>query len=304
MPRKSFAYYAAYSILRFLAALPRCVAFRLARACTRIYGALDRGHRRIGMTNLRIAFPEQTEQWRARVLRRSYANLGDLLVEISGFPQLRLPEVSRRVTYTEGSLDRYRAAKQKGRGLLFLTAHLGAWELLPFVHALYGYPLSFLVRPIDDPDVDKLLADYRTRSGNRLIPKKNALRAILRALQNKQDVGFLIDQNVLPEEGVFVPFFGKDACTTSGVAMIALRTDAPVMAGFLLSLETPGHYQIHFGEEIPLSREGSLEENIRSCTARFNREVEEIIRRNPAQWFWLHKRWKTRPPGGDEVRYS
>ncbi|MBI3939235.1 MAG: lysophospholipid acyltransferase family protein [Acidobacteria bacterium] len=300
---KSFAYYAAHLALKFFAALPRSVAYPLSHAIAAAYCLFDRRHRRVGLTNLRIAFPQQTEKWRARTLKRSYRILGDLLVEVSKFPKLTRDNVEWRVSYTEGSLARYRKAKQKEMGLLFLTAHLSAWELLPFVHALYGHPLSFLARPIDDRDVDALLTRYRTRSGNRIIPKKNALRSILRVLQNKEDVGFLIDQNVLPHEGVFVPFFGKQACTTNGVARIALRTGAPVLAGFLLPLEEPGRYCIHFGDEIPLCREGSLEENIRATTERFSREVENIIRRYPEHWFWLHKRWKARPPGSEELIY-
>ncbi|MBI2821638.1 MAG: lysophospholipid acyltransferase family protein [Acidobacteria bacterium] len=301
--KKSFACYAAIAVLKLFQALPRALGYALAHAAARVCYRLDRRHRNVGRANLRIAFPEQSEAWRLQVLWRSYLNLSDLLVEVSKFPKLTARDISGRVRYTEGSLERYRRAREKNAGLLFLTAHISAWELLPFAHALYGYPLTFVVRPIDDGDLNTLMRHYRTLSGNRIIPKKNALRALLKALQEKKDVGILIDQNVLPDEGVFVPFFGRLACTTNGLAMIALRTGAPVLPGFLLPERRRGHYRIHFAEEIPLYRDGSLEENIRVSTERFNRALEEVIRACPDRWLWLHRRWNTRPPGDQEALY-
>ena len=297
-------YYATLGLLRFFELIPLPVAYALAHTTARLIYVLDRRHRRVGLVNLRIAFPGQRESWRASVLRRCYVNLSDLLVEVSRFPRLTAEQLRSRVSYSDGSLERYQEAKRRNAGLLFFTAHVSAWELLPFAHALFGYPLSFVVRPINNPALDTLLLRYRTMSGNRAIPKKNALRSLLGVLQQNGDVGILIDQSVFPSEGVFVPFFGKLACTTNGLAMIALRTGAPVLPGFLLPGRRRGHYAIHFGEEVVPCRDGSLEENIRATTEKFNRVLEEVIRRHPDCWFWLHKRWKERPPEDPEPVYS
>ncbi|HEY2931464.1 MAG TPA: lysophospholipid acyltransferase family protein [Acidobacteriota bacterium] len=300
---KRLTYLGALLALKIFARLPRPVAYALAHALVILYYRCDGRHRRIGMTNLLIAFPEQPKSWRAEVLRRSYLNLADLLVEVSRFPKITPQNIAQLVSYTEGSMDRYVAAKSKGCGLLYLTAHVGAWELLPFAHAAYGYPLSFVVRPINREDLNEVLERYRKIAGNQLIPKKNAIRSILRVLNERGDVGILIDQNVLPEDGVFAALFGKLACTTNGLAMIALRTGAPVLPAFLLPGERRGRYRIHFGEEVPLHHNGTVEENIRLTTERFNQVLEDVIRKYPHCWLWVHKRWKTRPPGDEENIY-
>jgi KDO2-lipid IV(A) lauroyltransferase len=300
---EAFVYHPTRAVLRTFALLPLPLAYSLAHGIARLAHGIDRKHRRIGLTNLHIAFPEQSAKWRAAVLKRSYVNWSDLLVEVSRFPRMTAASLGRRVSYSEGSLDRYRKAKDKQAGVLFFTAHIGAWELLPFAHGLFGYPLSFVVRPLNEPTLDRLLAWYRELSGNRVIPKKDALRELLRVLKNNGDVGILVDQSVVPSEGVFVPFFGKPACTTNGAAMIALRTGAALVPGFLLPAGERGRYLIHFGEEVEPSRDGTLEENIRLTTGKINQAVEEVIRRYPDQWFWVHQRWKQIPPGTAGVVY-
>lgn len=301
--KRLLTYGAAAATLKLFSVLPLSLAYGLAHCAAAVYYFLDKKHRRIGLINLGIAFPENSAQWRSSVLKRSYLNLSNLLVELSKFPRLTPQNISQHVSYSEGSLERYLKAKEKHLGLLYLTAHICAWELLPFAHALYGYPLSFVVRPLDHPDLNEILDRYRKMCGNRVIPKRNAIRPVLKALQAEEDVGILIDQNVSPEDGVFAPLFGKDACTTNGLALISLRTGAAVLPAFLLPAKKQGHYVIHFGEEVPLCQDGSTEENIQASTARFNQVLEEIIRRYPDCWLWVHKRWKTRPPGEPRIPY-
>ncbi|HEY3131725.1 MAG TPA: lysophospholipid acyltransferase family protein [Acidobacteriota bacterium] len=301
--KRLIAFYAAVFALNCFSILPRPLAYALACGAVDVYYLFDKRHRRVGLINLQIAFPGQSDAWRQRILKRSYRNLGKLVVEVSKFPKLTSKIISRRVSYSEGSLQRYLRAKEKRLGLLYLTAHISSWELLPFAHALYGHPLSFLVRPLNNPDLNRVLDSYRVRSGNRVIPKKNAIRPMLKVLKEKGDVGILIDQNVSPEEGVFAPLFGKEACTTNGLAMIALRAQAPVLPAFLLPAKKLGHYLIYFGEEVPLCQSGSVEENVRDTTARFNQVLEDIVRQYPECWLWVHKRWKTRPPGDEQIVY-
>jgi len=174
---------------------------------------------------------------------------------------------------------------------------MSAWELAPFAHALYGYPLHFLVRPIDNPRVDALINRYRCFSGNRPIEKNRSARVMLSVLNQGGTVGLLMDQNTSPEEGVFVDLFGIPACTSSGLARIAQRTEAAVVPGFLFWDDAMRKYRLRFEPAVELVRTGDTEQDVRENTARFNRVIEDYIRRHPGQWLWVHKRWKTRPPG-------
>ena len=193
--------------------------------------------------------------------------------------------------------ENYVAAERRGKGLLFLTGHIGAWELAPFAHARYGHPLRFLARAVDNPRVDALINCYRSLPGNAPIEKNRAAREILRALDCGGAVGILADQNTLPGEGVFVDFFGVPACTTSGVARMALHTGAAVVPGYVIWDNAVRKYVLRFEPEIELARSGDIERDVLENTACFTRVLENIIRRYPEQWVWVHKRWKTRPPG-------
>jgi len=174
---------------------------------------------------------------------------------------------------------------------------MGAWELAPFAQALNGRPLNFLVRPLENWRVNALVDRYRCLAGNRTIDKNEAVREMLRILRENGDVGVLMDVNSSLEEGVFVPFFGVPACTSSGVARIALRTDCAVMPGYVYWNKDQRRYHLQLDRAIPLVRTGNTEADVVANTARFVQVFEEYARRYPDQWLWVHKRWKTRPPG-------
>jgi KDO2-lipid IV(A) lauroyltransferase len=199
--------------------------------------------------------------------------------------------------------ENFDAARRRGKGVLFLTGHMSAWELSSFAHALYGYPLHFLVRPVSNRRIDELINRYRCLSGNRPIEKNKSARAILKTLGEAGTVGILMDHNTAIEEGVFVDFFGIPASTTSGMARLALRTDAAVVPGFLIWDASRRKYRLRFEAAVELSRTGDEEADVRENTQRFTKVIEEQVRRHPDQWLWVHKRWKTRPVG-DPPMYS
>jgi KDO2-lipid IV(A) lauroyltransferase len=166
---------------------------------------------------------------------------------------------------------------------------------------MFGNRLNFLVRPLDNPRIDAMITHYRTLSGNRVIDKNSSVKQVLKALAKGEAVGFLADVNTLPDEGVFCDFFGIPACSTTGLAVFALRTGAPVVPGFLLWDRSLGKYRLRFDPEIPLIKTGDFRDAVRLNTARFTKVIEDYARRYPDQWLWIHKRWKTRPEGEHDL---
>src|SRR3989475_9415074 len=222
-------YALARSILGFLGMLPRPAAIGLGRALGRVACWLPGKLRRTGERNLKIAFPQLTRQERRRLVRGCFDSLGRLLGEFSQFPRATPETLGKLIEYDQVGLAHLREAEKNHRGVIFLTGHIGAWELLSFGWSALEYPISFLVRPIDNPLIEEMIEKVRTRFGNRAIDKKSAAREALRVLRGGGTLGILSDLNTQPHEGVFVPFFGRLACTTAGIATLALKTDAVVI---------------------------------------------------------------------------
>jgi KDO2-lipid IV(A) lauroyltransferase len=293
--RESLEYAAAWTGLKILGLLPRPAArFVGATFATAAY-AVRTPLRRSAMFNLRLAFPDWTDEQRKRAIRGMIRQIGWMAGEFSQFPKYTRERIEKIVVVDGfGNFD---AARRRGRGVLFLTGHMSAWELAPFAQALYGYPLHFLVRPIANRRVDALINGYRCRAGNRPIEKNRSARAILKVLGEGGTVGVLADHNTDIEESVFVNFFGVSASTTSGLARIALRTDAAVVPGFLSWDAVRRNYRLRFEPAVELARTADEESDVVENTARFTRVVEDFVRAHPDQWLWVHRRWKTRPPG-------
>jgi KDO2-lipid IV(A) lauroyltransferase len=290
-------YALARSILGFLGLLPRATAIMLGRALGRIAYWLPGNLRRTGERNLEIAFPEMSKPERRRLVRGCFDSLGRLLGEFSQFPRATPEKLRRLVEYDQVGLAHLREAEKNHRGVIFLTGHIGAWELLSFGWSALEYPISFLVRPIDNPRIEELIEKVRTRFGNRAIDKKVAARQALRVLREGGTLGILSDLNTQPHEGVFVPFFGRLACTTAGIATLALKTDAVVIPTVAIWDKTRRRYFFHGDSPVELVRTGDHKQDIEINTARFAAAIERLVRLYPDQWLWIHKRWKTRPPG-------
>ena len=289
----------AWLLLKVLGSLPRTAALLAGKVIARATFHVHPKLRKAGDRNLELAFPELSPDCRRELLLAVFDNLGRLLGEFSHFPKLAKNPIEQIVVY-EG-LDNYERAAARKRGVLLLTGHFGSWELCAFAQGRYGRPLSFLVRPLDNPLLDKLINTYRELSGNKVIDKNRAVRPVLETLKRSGDVGMLIDANTLPEEGLFCDFFGIPASSTTGLAVFALRTAAPVVPGFLIYDAASRVHRLIFEPEIPLVRTGDFREDVRVNTARFTKAIEESARRYPAQWLWVHKRWKTRPEGEPDL---
>jgi len=294
------AYLAVRSLIGVIGRIPRVLAYGFCETCGLLVYCLDRKHRKIGMTNLAIAFPDRDERWRRSVLRSSFLRIADHFVELCHLPEITTREIGERVVYEPGcGLENYEAAKKLGKGVMFLTGHTCAWELLPLAQAALRNPLGVVVRPLDNPLLDRWLTATRSRFGNKVIEKESALRRILRFFSEDEDVGILIDQNVQEKDGLFVPLFGQQACTTASPATLALRTGTPVVFAFLIPRKRKGHYRIRFYPPIELDPSEDRKADLVKYTALFNRYIEEIIRENPDCWLWGHRRFRTQPDGSD-----
>jgi KDO2-lipid IV(A) lauroyltransferase len=288
-------YAAVWVILKALGALPRGVARGVAASVARaMYAALPK-LRRTAEFNLRLAFPEWGDAQREVVIRGMVRNLGWMAAEFARLPKYKQENIEETVIL-EGH-ENFLDGQRRGKGVLYLTGHIGAWELSSFAHALYGFPLHYMARPLDNTRVDELVNRYRCLSGNQPIFKNESARALLKILREAGTVGILADQNTMPEEGVFVDFFGKTACTTTGIARVALHTDAAVVPGYVYWDERIRKYRLRFEPAVELIRTGDTERDIFVNTQRFARVIEGIIRKHPEQWVWVHARWKTRPKG-------
>jgi len=289
----------AWLFIHALGVLPRSVARAAGAAVSRVaYAALGR-LRRVGLRNLELAFPGMPATERVHILRTEYRNLGWLLAEFCQMSGYTREYASRFIRY-EG-LDNYLAARDRGKGVLVLTGHLGAWELSSFYHSLAGYPMGMVIRRLDNPLVDRMVNRIRCRHGNRVLHKDDFARGLLAAMRAGETVGILMDTNMTPPQGVFVPFFGVPACAASGLARVALKTGAAVVPGFLLWEEAERQYVLHFYPEVALVNTGDAEADTVENTARFTAVLEEAIRQYPGQWLWMHRRWKTRPAGEPPV---
>ncbi len=282
-------------LLRLLGILPRGVARSTGAGVGALAYRLMSRLRRVGEQNLALALPEMVAVERERLLRAEYRNLGWLLAEFCQMPQYTRESTRNFIRY-EG-LENYLAARDRGRGVLIVTGHLGAWELSSYYHSLMGHPMGMVIRRLDNELVDRMVNAIRCRHGNRVLHKDDFARGLLASMRKGETVGILMDTNMTPPQGVFVEFFGHAACTASGLARVALRTGAAVLPGFLLWEAGEQKYVLHFGEELSLIRTGDDDADTVANTQLFTTAIERYVRRYPGQWLWLHRRWKTRPAG-------
>jgi KDO2-lipid IV(A) lauroyltransferase len=293
--RQRIEYALAWLVIKTLGALPRSLARATAIAIAWVVYLLHSRLRRVGMRNLALAFPEISSRQRARILRGEFTSLGRQLAEVCHFPKYTVENVNRVLVY-EG-FENYERAFARGKGVLFLTAHLGGWELSAFAHSLHGHPLHVVARPLDNVHLDQMVQQYRTLHGNTIVDKDDFVRGLLSAMKNGEAVGILMDTNMTPPQGIFVDFFGVPACTASGLARIALRTDAAVVPGFTIWDPALRKYRLRFDAAVNLIRSPDSEADIRANTQLFTKIIEDYVRQYPDQWLWVHRRWKTRPQG-------
>jgi len=290
-------YAAARGLLGVLGALPRPAAVATGRALGRLAYMIGGRLRRTGEINLQLAFPDMDARQRKQILRNCYESLGRSLGEFSQFPRATPASLRELIDYDPVGLKHLREAEAAGRGVIFLTGHLGSWEVLSFAWSALEYPINFIVRPLDNPHVESLIGRIRTRFGNTAINKTAAARQALRVLRAGGTLGILADLNTQEKEGVFVPFFGRLACTTTGAALLALRANAIVIPTCAVWDKKRRRYFFHGDPPVELVRTGDEKRDIEINTANFTAAIERMVRAYPEQWLWIHKRWHTRPAG-------
>jgi KDO2-lipid IV(A) lauroyltransferase len=281
----------AYVLGRMPRGWSRLLAVCLAFAVYWCFGRL----RRVGMRNLELALPELPAQARKKILKHVYIHLGWQLVEFCRMTRYTAQN-TRNWMRTDG-LDHYLAAQARGKGVLIITGHLGAWELSSFYHSLMGHPMGMVARKLDNRRLDAYVNGIRCLHGNFVISKDDFGRGLLKAIHAGATVGILMDTNMTPPQGEFVPFFGIAACTGTGLAHIARQTGAAVLPGFMFWEPAERRYVLRFGAEIEMPRTEDRAADILEGTRRCTAVIESWIRRYPDQWLWIHRRWKTRPPG-------
>lgn len=288
--RNQIEYVLALAVVKSVEIAPLRLAHVLARGYAALLDLALPRLRRVARQNLAFALPNEDAN---RIVDGVFRSIARLLVSFARSPAIRRETVGQWIR-CEG-FEHYERAKREGRGILFATAHFGNWELSAYAHALLAEPMNVVVRPLDNPLIDSLVERRRSLSGNRPIFKKDYARAILKALAANEAVGILIDQNASADTGVFVDFFGTPACAGAGFAKLAARSGAAVIPGFAIWSESEQRYVLRFYPPVPMSGDAARD------TQALQAQLEAVIREYPDQWLWIHRRWKTRPPGGQSV---
>jgi KDO2-lipid IV(A) lauroyltransferase len=293
--RHRLEYAPVWLMVSMFRALPRGMARIVGIGIGYLVYLLHPRLRRVGYINLRLAMPEKGKREHRKIIRGVFRTLGRQLADFCQFPSYNGQNIETLAVY-EGyeSFDRARA---RGKGVLFVTAHMGGWEVGSFAHAIYGNSMKVVVRPLDNPYLDRLVNGNRTLHGNKTFGKQEFARGLISAMRAGETVGVLMDQNMTPPQGVFVDFFGVSACTASGIARVAMKTGAAVVPAFTIWDPVLRKYLVHFGPAVQLEHSGDYEQDVVANTAKFTKVIEEFVRKYPDQWLWVHKRWKTRPPG-------
>jgi KDO2-lipid IV(A) lauroyltransferase len=251
--------------------------------------------RAVVLENLRLAFPEKSDAERRDIARRTYRNLGRMAAEFFLVPRLSTAELDSVFVY-EG-WERYEAARARGKGVIACTAHFGNFEMLAAVHTLRGVPITMITRRMGDSFVNRLWRRTRERAGveDLVVRRGETLRAARRALERGRVLGYVIDQNQPAHRAVFPTFFGVPAATAPTPAILALRTGAAVV--FTLAIPLPdGRHRVVIEGPLEVPRTGDRARDVLAFVQDLNDRLERRVREHPELWYWLHRRWKTRPP--------
>ncbi|MBF6568760.1 MAG: lysophospholipid acyltransferase family protein [Candidatus Binataceae bacterium] len=285
--------------VRILRAMPIDRAVRFGARIGGLGFAVDRFNRPIAMRNLLIAFPALDESARLAILRDSYRNWGRMMAEWSHSYALTPGNIANFVTYENRQHWDDAAKVADGRGFV-LTGHFGNFELLALAHSLYGYRVAIVYRPLRNPLINEAVRQVRERFGNLTIARRGAGQSIVRLFrEGRWVVAMPLDLDA--RRGVFVDFFSTPAATSDGAARLAMLTGLPIVPAFLVREGSSARHRIHIMPRVEIVQDGDQEDAVRENTQRLVRPIESIIRRYPDHWNWIHRRWKTRPPGHPKI---
>lgn len=273
--------------------LPLGVSFFLGNVLGSLAYRLDTKRRNIALENIERAYGSAISRERAEeIAKKSLICLATMFFEFLRMPWLKKDDLNKYFE-CEG-MENLQNALSRKKGVIMLAAHLGNWEYIGAFFGLSGYALDVVVRDADSPLFDEFIRWARTRCGNIMVSKNRAMRRLMKRLNENGIAIVLLDQNVAQTEGVFVDFFGAPACTNKGPALLASATGAAVVPAFILR-NGRGH-KVIIKPEIPIAGTGDKERDAIENTRRFTKAIEDMIRQRPEEWFWVHRRWKTRPP--------
>jgi len=294
-------YSAVKTALLTLGRLPAPAAFAAGRAMGKLAYMLAGDLRRTGQINLRLAFPEKSDEERAQLLRETFDSFGRLLGFFSQMSS-RSREELKQLIEVHGWENLAAAKAAHGQRLILYTGHIGAWELTSFGFSMLGHPITFLVRRLDNSRIEEMVDRVRTKFGNQTLDKLSAARSMLKILRSGETtLGLLPDLNTLDDEAIFIDFMGVPAATTFVIAKLAVRTKTPLIPVFAPWSEEKGKYLLIVEPLIPVETTGDEEADVRQLTIKLTQRIENQIRQYPGQWLWVHKRWKTRPPGAPAI---
>jgi len=290
-PKDRWVYLLIKILVRFLSPVPRRLMNRLAIPLGNVWYHIDKNHRAIALDNMAKALEGEIDPaLLPKKVKSTFIQLTTAALELPSLLKLKKDNLDTYVTFS-GS-HHLKTALSEGRGVLFLTAHLGNWELMSLATTLkFNFICHLLVRPLDFMPMDKILTEIRCRTGNKVLDKIRSARTIRKILRNNEILAILLDQNASWYDGVHVPFFGRTACTNKGFALFALRYHPAVLPIFNIR-QADGRYKIIFDAPVTLQRTGNIERDIAQNTSLFNRIIEKHIRMAPDNWLWVHRRWR------------
>jgi KDO2-lipid IV(A) lauroyltransferase len=293
--RVSVEYRLMRAIMRGMGLPPLSMMRALGGGLGRTAYVLDERHRTIIRDNLSASFPESDAAWVDATAKACYAHLGKVALEIPRLLSWPREKIIAHVRVMQPErMERMHELKAKGQGSFMLTGHIGNWEWLNMVWGWLAGPADVVARPIDYAPADRLVTDWRSRAGQKVIPKAGSARMILRSLKQGKFIGILLDQNVDWYDGEWVDFFGRPACSNKGLALLAMKTKAPVIPVWCWRGDD-GIFEMHIGREMKPIITGDKIQDVWDNTQAYTKALEDIIRQKPEQWFWLHQRWKTKP---------
>lgn len=292
-----------YIPLRIMMEIITCIPYRIVTGISKVVGFLlyylMPASRKVALINLKQALPEKSYKERKKIARRSIENMVMTFAEFIKSSRMSDKAILKRIEVV--GIEKFDNALKDKKGIIVITGHIGNWEYIAFYFGIKKYKPYVLVRPLDNPKLDKYLDAWRVKRGSICVDRRGDLRKIFSALKENSPVAFLCDQNYI--EGVYVDFFGYLAATASGPIAMAMKTGSPVIIMHDIP-DRKGRHKIMILDVFEIEKKETKEETIIHNTQRYTKVLEEIIRKYPEHWLWVHPRWNTRPNGEPEIFYK